>query len=182
MCGIFFPFPFFFPIYLHSPGPSRPHSIRPPTSRPWGATGFGAEVRGTLRKRMGTHSYLLRPRLAPFATSGCPFYLPERGWARNWPPPRSLGLKVLCYCDLSPSSLCCEKNQPRRVHLGPCGGLWRVSTPHSPTRPLFRALRPGSYTLKGQSWYKAAAAHILASARRPHAPTCSAQRRRAQRA
>ena len=35
---------------------------------------------------MGTPSYLWRPRMAPFATSGCRFYMPERGWARNWPP------------------------------------------------------------------------------------------------
>ena len=52
---------------------------------------------------MGSPSYLLRPRLVPFATSGCPFYMPERGWARNWPPLWSRGLKVRCYCNLLPS-------------------------------------------------------------------------------
>ena len=101
MCGVFFPFPFFLLISLHSPGPSRPHSIRPPTSRPLGgSTGsdaevitksLGRELKEVSRKRMGTPSYLLRPRLAPFATSGCPFYLPERGWVRNWPPPLGRG-------------------------------------------------------------------------------------------
>ena len=96
---------------------------------------------------MGTPSYLLRPRLARFATSGCPFYLPERGWARNCPPPRSRELKVHCYRDHSPLSLL-WKNSTSPCTLGP---LWRaLARCHSPfthTPPISdappRVLYPG---------------------------------------
>ena len=110
---------------------------------------------------MGTPSYLLRPRLAPFATSGCPFYMLERGWAQNWPPPRSRGLKVtLLLRPFPPSFFAVKKSILAEYIWAPVEGLWRVAIPGSPTCHLLQMLRQGSYTLKGQSCYTAATAHI----------------------
>ena len=86
---------------------------------------------------MGTPSYLWRPRLAPFATSGCPFYLAECGLVLNWPPPRSRGLKVRCHCDLSPSFLAVKKFILAAYIWAPVegsGALLFPVHPHAPHR------------------------------------------------
>ena len=142
------PFPSHFPSFTRSL-PTPQHSAAHVKAF-GGSTGsdatvitksLGRELKEISRKRMGTPSYLWRPRLAPFATSGCPFYLPERGWARNRPPPRSQGLKVRCICCLFPSFFAVKKFNLAAYIWAPVEGSGASLLPIHPHAP-YRSAPP----------------------------------------
>ena len=109
---------------------------------------------------MGTPSCLMRPRPAPFANFELPTLHAGEGLGSKLAPPSVGGTKGTCHRNLFPLFICCEEIEPRCGHLGPCGGaLARCYPPFSHMPPISDA-PPGSYTLKGQSFNKAAAAHI----------------------
>ena len=89
---------------------------------------------------MGTPSYLWRPRLAPFATSGCPFYLPERGWAQNSPPLLVAGTQgTLLLRRFSPFLLAVKKSTIAAYTWVPVEGSGALQFPFTHMPPIASA-------------------------------------------